>query len=115
MKKNPSILLALGLLILAVGAVLSFSSGPPKAGSAIAAQCRERMKGQGAEMVAKCDEAAFATAMTATDATAAARAISAANNSEIGSNSLAMFLIGIGSVFAALGGLMLWKQNADAR
>lgn len=113
--KKPVLLMALGLLLSTAGAIMSLSSGLAKADPAISAQCKSRMKDQGADMVAKCDEATFAAAMTATDANEAARAISASNNSEIGSNSLAMFLIGIGVVLAAFGGFMLSKQRANVR
>lgn len=62
-------------------------------------------------MIAQCDETAFATAMTATDADAAARSISAANNSEIGGNAAAMFLIGLGLVLV-IGGIVLQRKRA---
>ncbi|MES2058372.1 MAG: hypothetical protein V4564_20715 [Pseudomonadota bacterium] len=111
--KNPVLLIVLGLVLLAAGAVLSLTGGPPKADAAIAAQCRERMRDQ-PDMAAKCDEAAFATAMTATDADSAARAISAANNSEIGGNTLAMFLLGLGVVLTGAGVFARWKRGNAA-
>ncbi|MGY4398454.1 hypothetical protein ACVWZA_003662 [Sphingomonas sp. UYAg733] len=71
--------------------MMSLSLEPAKADPAIAAQCKGRMKDQGADMVAKCDEATFATAMTTTDTNEAARAISASNNSAIDSNTSRCF------------------------
>lgn len=103
MKKNPLILIALGVLMLVAGAVMKFTGGPPGADAATIARCEERLKDQGAEMLRRCQERAFATAMTATDADAAARAISGANSDEIGSSALAMFLIGLGIVATAAG------------
>lgn len=111
MKKNPIILLVFGLVLLAAGGLMTLTGGPPKADAAQAAQCRERMKDQGADMLIKCDEKAFAATMTATDANSAAQAISAANNSEVGSNSLAMFLLGLGGVLTVAGILMLRKRS----
>ena len=104
------IVLALGLVLLVAGGLMSLTGGPPKADAAMASQCRERMKEQGPDLLAKCDEKAFATAMTATDANSAAQAISAANNSEVGSNGLAMFLLGLGGVLAVAGIYMLRKR-----
>jgi hypothetical protein len=111
MKKNPVILFVLGLVLLIAGGLMSLTGGAPKADAAMASQCRERMKEQGPDLSAKCDEKAFATAMTATDANSAAQAISAANNSEVGSNSLAMFLLGLGGVLAVAGIYMLRKRS----
>ncbi|WP_442679694.1 hypothetical protein ACSBM8_00365 [Sphingomonas sp. ASY06-1R] len=113
MKKNPLLLLIVGLALLAVGGFIWSGSGPAKADSATMAQCQDRMQDQGADMMAKCQEKAFATAMTATDADEAARAISSANNSEVGGNMLGMFLIGIGIVMAAGGGYLMWQQSAN--
>lgn len=115
MKKNPLLLLIVGLALLAIGGFISSGSGPAKADSALMAQCQDRMRDQGADMMAKCREKAFATAMTATDADEAARAISSANNSEVGGNALGMLLIGIGLVAAAAGGYRLWQQSAERR
>lgn len=112
MKKSPMILLVLGIVLLLAGGLMSFAGGPPKADATTASQCRERMKGQGSEMLAKCDEKAFATAMTATDANAAAQAISAANNSEVGANGVSMFLLGLGAVLSVAGIVMLRKRSA---
>ena len=111
MKKNPLILIIIGLLILAAGAVMKLSGGAPSADAATTARCQERMKDQGAEMLQRCNEAAFATAMTATDADAAARAISSANNSEVGGNALAMFLIGLGIAVTVAGALSARRRG----
>lgn len=114
MKKNPLLLIVLGLTLLGVGAFMQFAGGAPKADPVLVQRCQAEMNARGAEadMVKQCTETAFATAMTATDATAAAQSISAANTSEIGSNALAMFLIGLGLVLT-LGGIVLrQKQKA---
>ena len=111
MKNNPLLLLVIGVVLLAIGGFLSLGSGPPKADAAIVAQCQERLRDQGAQMLARCQEQAFATAMTATDANEAARTISAANNQEIGGNALGMFFIGLGLVFAIFGAVA-WRRNA---
>jgi hypothetical protein len=68
------------------------------------------LQDQGAEMLARCDEAAFATAMTATDANQAAASISANNNQDIGGNALGMFLLGLGLVMTLAGLLASRKQ-----
>lgn len=110
MKLNPRLLIAIGIVMLAVGAFVTFGNGPPKADPVATAQCRERMKDQGAEMLDRCQEAAFATAMTATDANQAAAAISASNNQEIGGNAIGMFLLCIGIVFT-LAGFLAWRKQ----
>lgn len=114
MKKNPIVLFVLGLILLATGGLMSLFGGPTQADAMMASQCRERMKEQSSDLLAKCDEKAFATAMTATDANSAAQAISAANNSEVGSNSLAMFLLGLGGVVTVAGIFMLRKRPSTA-
>ncbi len=111
MRKNPLVLLVVGVILLIAGALLTFGGTAPAADPATVAKCQERMKDQGAEMLGRCKESAFATAMTATDANAAARAISASNNSEIGGNALGMFLLGLGLVLAVAGGLA-WRRRA---
>lgn len=111
MKKNPLVLLGIGLVLLIAGAFLSFGASAPSADAATVAKCQERMKDQSAEMLGRCKESAFATAMTATDANAAARAISASNSSEVGGNALGMFLLGLGLVLLVAGGLA-WRQRA---
>lgn len=108
LKKNPVILIAIGVVLLAIGGFMSFSGGAPKADPALVQACQTEMQSRGgdADMIAKCKETAFATAMTATDAQSAARSISAANNSEIGGNALSMFLIGLGLALV-VGGVVL--------
>ncbi len=112
MQKNPLLLTILGLVLLGVGAVMQFTGGAPRADAALVLRCQEEMKARGADasMAKQCSETAFATAVTATDAQSAAQAISAANTSEIGSNGLAMFLIGIGLVFT-IGGVVLRQKQ----
>jgi hypothetical protein len=77
----------------------------------MARQCQDKMKAQNAEpsLLAQCDQAAFAIAMTATDAQAAAQAISAANNTEVGDSLLPKFLIGLGLV-CFIGGIFLKRK-----
>ncbi|WP_380786191.1 hypothetical protein [Sphingomonas sp. R86521] len=113
MKKSPLVLLILGLVLLAAGGFMMLNGGPPKADPAIVAQCRDRMRDQGADMLAKCQEQAFATAMTATDANVAARAISTANNAEVGGTMLGMFLLGLGVVLT-IAGAMIARQLGRA-
>lgn len=112
MQKNPLLLVILGLILLGVGSVVQFTGGPPRADAALVLRCQEEMKARGADasMAKQCSETAFATAMTATDAQSAARAISAANTSEIGSNGLSMFLIGIGLALT-IGGVVLQRKQ----
>jgi hypothetical protein len=117
MMKNPAILIMLGLLLLATGAVMQLTGGAPRADAALVQRCQAEMKSRGADaaMADRCSETAFATAMTATDANAAAQSISAANNAEIGGNAVAMFLIGFGLILT-LGGLVVrQKQRAEPR
>jgi len=106
--KNPLLLIAIGLICLVIGVLMKTTGGPPGADPALAAQCRQTMieRGGDADLIAQCDGAAFASAMTATDADSAARSISAANRSEIGGGMVSMFLLGIGLAFVA-GGLFL--------
>jgi hypothetical protein len=110
--KNPFLLIILGLIFLGLGAVMQFTGGPPRADAALVLRCQQEMKSRGADasIAKQCSETAFATAMTATDAQSAARAISAANSSEIGSNGLSMFLIGIGLALA-IGGVVLRQKQ----
>ncbi|AYJ85018.1 hypothetical protein D3Y57_02935 (plasmid) [Sphingomonas paeninsulae] len=110
MKKNALVLSVVGIVMTISAVVMLLTGGPPKADPAVTAQCQQRMSDQGAEMMKRCDEAAFATAMTATDANTAARAISAANNAEIGGNALAMFLLGLGIVLT-IGGVIASRRN----
>jgi hypothetical protein len=111
MKQNSRLLLLIGIVLLGLGAFMSLAGGPPKADPGQSILCQERMKGQGSEMLGRCDEAAFAAAMTATDANQAAASISASNNQEIGGNALAMFLLGIGLV-VTLAGVLGWRKQA---
>ncbi len=112
MQKNPLLLIILGLVLLGVGAVMQYAGGPPRADAALVLRCREEMKTRrvDASMEKQCSETAFATAMTATDAQSAARAISVANISEIGSNGLSMALIGIGLALT-IGGVVLRQKQ----
>lgn len=110
MTRNPRLLLIIGIVLMLVGAFLSFGSAAPSADPVQAAQCRERMRDAGAEMQARCDEAAVATAMTATDANEAAASISAMNNQEMGGNTLSLFLLALGVVLTLAGVLAMRKQ-----
>ena len=113
MKKNPMLLIVVGVVLLVVGGLMSLTGGPPKADAATTLQCRQKMTAAGAEaaIIEQCDQRAFAAQMTATDATSAAQAISAANNQEIGGNSLAMFLIGLGFVLTIAGFVLRSKRR----
>lgn len=110
MKRSPQLLLILGIVLLALGGYMSFARSIPPSDPVQAAACRERMKDAGAEMLSRCSEAAFATAMTATDADQAAAAISASNNKEIGGNAIGMFMLGLGLVMTLAGIVALRKQ-----
>lgn len=113
--KKPLYLIIAGLVLLAAGALLSFTGGPPKADAALVDACRTEMKSRGDDaMIERCSETAFASAITATDAQSAATAISAANRSEIGGNAMAMFLIGLGLALA-IGGFVLRQKQAGDR
>lgn len=112
MKNKAQLLMLAGLIALLIGGMLSFTGGPPAADAALVARCQATMTARNAEafLLAQCKDVAFATAMTATDANAAAQAISAANRQEIGGNSLSMFLMGLGAVLLVAGFLQRRKQ-----
>jgi hypothetical protein len=114
MKQSPRLLLVIGIVLLAIGAFMSFAGGSPKADFAQAVRCRERFQDQAAEMPARCDEAAFATATTATDANQAAASISASNNQGIGGNALGMFLLGLG-LLMTLASLIASRKHVRTR
>lgn len=103
-----------GAIALLIGGILGFAGGLREADATLAAQCRTKMAAQNAEtaLLGQCKEVAFATAMTATDANAAAKAISAANNSEISGNSFVMFLMGLGVVLLVVGFLQGRKRQS---
>jgi hypothetical protein len=115
MNKNALVLAIVGIVILLAGLALQLTGGPPPADAASVVQCQARMRDQGPDMIARCQEEAFAAAMTATDANAAAKAISNANNSEVGGHMLSMFLIGLGLallIFGAIAGLQERRRGA---
>lgn len=105
MNKKPVLLLIVGLLMLVAGGYVKLTGGPPAADAALSEACRQTVAGRGGDngLMARCDEASFASAMTATDAQSAAANISAVNQSELVDNMLAMFLIGLGLVLAFAG------------
>jgi hypothetical protein len=107
MKRYPLGIAVLGIVLVLAGLVVRWDGGPPPADPAVVAACEARLQGQAAEMVGRCRQSAFATAMTATDANAAAAAISNANNSEVGGSMAALFLIGLGVVLMIAGALMV--------
>lgn len=109
--KKPAGLIVIGLLFLGIGAFLYLAGGPPRADTALLERCRGEMTRRGAEAmdVARCGDTAFATAITATDAADAARAISGANGQEVTGQALAMGMIGFGVVLA-LSGLVLHRR-----
>lgn len=108
MKKNPLILIALGVVLIAIGGLIHFTGGPPAADPGLRQACEASMAERGADagLIAQCRQVAFATATTATDAESAARSISAANNGEIGGSALSMFLIGLGLALV-VGGVVI--------
>ena len=116
MKNKARLLMLAGVIALLIGGILWLAGGPPQADAALLARCQANMAARNADasLVVQCKDVAFATAMTATDATAAAQAISAANNSEVGGNSLAMFLMGLGAVLLVAGFVQERKRNGAA-
>ncbi len=108
MKKNPFVLIALGVVLIAVGGFMHFTGGPPTANPGLRQACEASMaeRGADADLIAQCKQVAFATATTATDAESAAGSISAANNSEIGGGALSMFLMGAGLALV-VGGVVI--------
>lgn len=115
MKKKALMLMLAGVIALLIGATLSLTGGPPAADAALAAQCQTKLAARtsDASLLAQCKDVAFATAMTATDATAAAQAISAANSREIGGNSFAMLLMGLGAALL-VGGFLQGRKRQGA-
>lgn len=105
MKNKAQLLMLAGLVALVIGGVLNFTGRPPAADAALMVQCQTAMAARNAEasLLAQCKDVAFATAVTATDATSAAQAISAANSQEVGGNLLSMFLMGLGAVLLVAG------------
>lgn len=116
MKKDPVIPIVIGLVCLVIGGVMHFTGSAPKADPALIAQCRQNITDRGGalDLIAQCDETAFATAMTATDASSAAPAISAANRSGVGGDMIFMFLMGLGLILLA-GGLFLRITKSHER
>ncbi|KWS03395.1 hypothetical protein AZ78_0941 [Lysobacter capsici AZ78] len=112
MNKKSLLLVLAGLLVFVIGGWLKFSGGPADADIAVVEKCRAEMDKRNADaaMRDKCEEAAFAHAVTATDAASAARAISAANENEIGGNGLAMFLLGLGAALT-VGGVLVGRRR----
>ena len=117
MKRNPKTLLWIGLVLLAIGAFLSFGpgSGPASASSATEAACRTEMakRGGDASLAERCTDANFATAITATNASDAAAVIAANNNAEIGGSAIGKFLIGMGLVLTLFGFLAPMLRKKD--
>ena len=116
MKNKARLLMLAGLVALLIGGVLRFTGGPPAADAALVARCQRTMAARNAEasLLAQCKDAAFATAVTATDAASAAQAIGAANRQEIGSHSLSMFLMGLGAVLLVTGFLQERKRKGTS-
>lgn len=108
MKQNPRLLIIIGTVLLGFGAFMTFAGSPPQADPGQTVRCEQRIKGS--DMLGRCNEAAFAAAMTATDASQAAASISASNNQEIGGHGLGMFLLGLGLV-VTLGGVLRWRNQ----
>ncbi|MBW8807610.1 MAG: hypothetical protein JF591_02020 [Lysobacter sp.] len=106
------LLVLAGLLVFVAGAWLKFSAGPADVDIAVVEKCRAQMdkRGSDAALRDKCEQAAFAHMIIATDAAGAARAISAANENEIGGEALAMFLLGLGAVLT-IGGVLVGRRR----
>ena len=113
MKRVPVIIALLGLMLLVAGLALRLNGGPPPADPSIIAACEARVQSQGAEMVARCQQSAFATTMTATDANAAAAAISSGNKAEVGGDAFALFVVGLGVALMIAGALLAGQQRRD--
>lgn len=118
MNKNPRILLFVGIALLLVGAFLSFGPGSGAAGADAGQEqaCRAEMEKRGPDgkaMADQCSDANFATAVTATDASSAAAAISANNRAEIGGSALGKFLLGMGLVLSLAGIVLPMLRKKD--
>lgn len=106
MRKNPKLLLIVGVLLLLAGFALDFGSGGEAQATAQQEQlCRTEMARRGpgaAELAEKCSEANFAIAIAASSvgssvsADEAAAAISGNNQTEVGGSTLSKFLMGLG-------------------
>ena len=105
MKSKPMIAVVIGLILLVIGGFMQFRGNTPAANPELTAACRTEIQNRGgdADLIKQCDDQAFATAMTATDAQSAARSISAANRQDVGGNMISMFMIGLGLALSVLG------------
>jgi len=90
MKNKSQVLLFIGIIALAIGGYLYFQAD----GDAVN---RKNME----------------IATTATTAEEAAKQISASNQSEIGGNSAAMFLLGLGGVLTLVSIISMMKKKQD--
>ena len=120
MKKNPKVILLIGLMFLMIGGALHFAvRGAAAATAEQEAACRAQLSedgGEAAAMAGRCNEAAFAIAMTAQRSGMSAReagaAIAAANQSETSSSMFNKFMIGFGLALTVIGGIaMMTRKN----
>ena len=113
MKKNPKVILLIGLMFLMIGGALNFMvRGAAAATSEQEAACREQLASQGgdsAAMAHRCNEAVVAIGIGSQrlglSAPEAAQAIAAANQGEVGGNMLGKFLLGFGLALTVIGGI----------
>ena len=122
MKKNPKVILIIGVIALLIGAVLHFTAGSaPAATAEQEAACREQLAVNGEEAAAmahRCDEAAVAIGIGAQrlglSAPEAAQAIAAANQGEVGGSMLSKFLLGFGLALTVIGGIAVVTRKNQA-
>ena len=113
MKKNPKVILLIGLMFLMIGGALNFMvRGAAAATAEQEAACREQLASQGgdsAAMAHRCNEAVVAIGIGSQrlglSAPEAAQAIAAANQGEVGGNMLGKFLLGFGLALTVIGGI----------
>lgn len=116
MKSKPVIAVVVGLVLLVIGGFMQFRGTTPAANPELTAACRAEMQNRGgdAQLIKQCDDQAFASAITATDAQSAAQSISAANRQEVGGNMISMFMIGLGLALFVLGLIRTATQRKAA-
>lgn len=113
MKSKPLVAAVIGFVLLLVGGFIQFSGTAPSPDADLTQACRAEVQNRGgdSDMAKQCSDKTFAVAMTATNANDAARAISAANQQEIGGNAVSIFLLGLGLVLFGTGLFGVMKQH----
>lgn len=107
--KRFKVMAIIGIVMLALYGIMTTYS--PVTDGALEAGCRAALSRRGDAamgMIARCAEPAFATAMTATDASSAARRISSSNQRETILHMASMFALGMGSILTLIGLLGLF-------